>query len=49
MRQLQCSMVGLTLLLACTGTAAAENVLRFASADGVLTWDPHGAWTLPSY
>ena len=42
MRKLQCSMVGLALLLACTGTAAAENVLRFTgTSGGPVTMDPH--------
>jgi peptide/nickel transport system substrate-binding protein len=27
------------------GQAGAENVLRWASAGGVLTWDPHGSTT----
>jgi peptide/nickel transport system substrate-binding protein len=29
--------------------ARAETVVRWASAAGVLTWDPHGADTLPSF
>ena len=29
--------------------ARAENVVRWASAAGVLTWDPHGAGNLPSF
>jgi peptide/nickel transport system substrate-binding protein len=29
--------------------ARAENVVRWASAAGVLTWDPHGADNLPSF
>jgi peptide/nickel transport system substrate-binding protein len=36
-------------LLLTAPVATADNILRFASADGVLTWDPHGAWVLPSY
>jgi peptide/nickel transport system substrate-binding protein len=48
MRKLQCSIAGLTLLLACANPAAAENVLRWASAGGVLTWDPHGTTETPS-
>ena len=42
MKRLQCFVVGLTLLLACTHSAAAENVVRWASAEGMPTWDPHG-------
>jgi peptide/nickel transport system substrate-binding protein len=30
------------------GSVAAENVLRWASAGGVLTWDPHGSTETPS-
>jgi peptide/nickel transport system substrate-binding protein len=33
------------LVAASTGQAASENVLRWASAGGVLTWDPHGSTT----
>jgi peptide/nickel transport system substrate-binding protein len=36
-------MLAAALLIACTGPAAAENVLRWASAEGMPTWDPHGA------
>jgi peptide/nickel transport system substrate-binding protein len=42
MKKLQCSIIALALFLSCTGQAAAENVLRWASAGGALTWDPHG-------
>jgi peptide/nickel transport system substrate-binding protein len=41
-------MVGLTLLLACATTAAAENVLRWASATEALTFDPHAANSIPT-
>jgi peptide/nickel transport system substrate-binding protein len=34
-----------TLATAFAGQAASENVLRWASAGGVLTWDPHGSTT----
>lgn len=33
------------LASALAGPAASENVLRWASAGGVLTWDPHGSTT----
>jgi len=33
------------LATAFAGQAGAENVLRWASAGGVLTWDPHGSTT----
>jgi peptide/nickel transport system substrate-binding protein len=33
------------LVTAPAGQAAGENVLRWASAGGVLTWDPHGSTT----
>ena len=33
------------LATASAGQAAAENVLRWASAGGVLTWDPHASTT----
>jgi peptide/nickel transport system substrate-binding protein len=50
MRPLHGLLVGLGLLLAvaCAGPAAAENVLRWASAGGVLTWDPHATTETPS-
>jgi hypothetical protein len=35
----------LCIALATAGQAGAENVLRWASAGGVLTWDPHGSTT----
>jgi peptide/nickel transport system substrate-binding protein len=42
-------VLGLTLAtalaMAFAGQAAGENVLRWASAGGVLTWDPHGSTT----
>jgi peptide/nickel transport system substrate-binding protein len=39
--------LGLATALAVTpaGQAASENVLRWATAGGVLTWDPHGSTT----
>ena len=36
------------LVAASAGQAASENVLRWASAGGVLTWDPHGTTETPS-
>jgi peptide/nickel transport system substrate-binding protein len=36
------------LAIACAGQAGAENALRWASAGGVLTWDPHGSTETPS-
>lgn len=33
------------LAMTFAGQAAGENVLRWASAGGVLTWDPHGSTT----
>jgi peptide/nickel transport system substrate-binding protein len=48
MRKLQYLIVGLTLLLAGTSPAAAENVLRWASATEALTFDPHSANNRPT-
>jgi peptide/nickel transport system substrate-binding protein len=42
MRKLQCSMVGLTLLLAVTNTAPAENVVRWATPTPAESFDPYG-------
>jgi ABC-type oligopeptide transport system substrate-binding subunit len=36
------------LATASAGSAAGENVLRWASAGGVLTWDPHAIDETPS-
>ena len=36
------------LIAASASQAAGENVLRWASAGGVLTWDPHGTTETPS-
>jgi peptide/nickel transport system substrate-binding protein len=48
MRKLHCLTVGLTLLLGCAGSAAAENVLRFTgTSGGPVTMDPHSF--LPKY
>jgi peptide/nickel transport system substrate-binding protein len=41
MQILQCSIAGVVLLLACMSPAAAENVLRWASTGGALSFDPH--------
>ena len=43
MRCYRAFFAGLTFVAACTaaGPAAAENVLRWASASGALTIDPH--------
>jgi ABC-type transport system substrate-binding protein len=37
--------LAMALVTASVGQAAGENVLRWASAGGVLTWDPHGSTT----
>jgi peptide/nickel transport system substrate-binding protein len=39
--------VGIVLFV--TSPVVAENVVRWARGDGVLTWDPHGAFNLSSY
>jgi peptide/nickel transport system substrate-binding protein len=41
MKGLQYTIVGVVLFLSCPGPAAAENVLRWASAGGAATFDPH--------
>jgi peptide/nickel transport system substrate-binding protein len=41
MQSLQCLIAGVVLLLAWMNPAAAENVLRWASAGGAATFDPH--------
>jgi len=51
MRLMTAMLTGLaaSCLIATASPATAENVVRWARGDGVLTWDPHGAFTLPSY
>jgi hypothetical protein len=48
MKKLQCFVVGLTLLLACTSLSDAENVVRWASATEALTFDAHSANHVPT-
>jgi peptide/nickel transport system substrate-binding protein len=50
MSRLKTSVATLTLVLftACIGPAAAENVLRWASVGGALTFDPHGYDEVPT-
>ncbi len=38
-----------TVLATASAPARAETVVRWASAAGVLSWDPHGADNLPSF
>ncbi|MDF2781417.1 MAG: transporter substrate-binding protein [Geminicoccaceae bacterium] len=48
MAGIKAATAGLALLLACTSPAGAENVLRWASDVGALTFDPHSANHGPS-
>jgi peptide/nickel transport system substrate-binding protein len=48
-RDLSLALTLCASVFACAASAAAENVVRWTRGDGVLTWDPHGAFTLPSY
>jgi peptide/nickel transport system substrate-binding protein len=43
------ALVILAGLIVLPASSRAENVVRWASASGVLTWDPHGADNLPSF
>jgi peptide/nickel transport system substrate-binding protein len=49
MCRLKVTVVALTLLIACAGPAAAENVLRWASSAGALTFDPHAYDDTPTW
>ena len=48
MRAAKLLLLGLCMVPVIAGQAGAENVLRWTSAGGVLTWDPHGTTETPS-
>ena len=49
MRTVRAALAGLMIVAAFTGPAAAENVLRWASAGGAATFDPHAYDAGPNF